>query len=173
MKALKFIAGIWFVGLALVATTTQTFAQIVLPEIIVRAANYKYLNAMNTDDVAQPVSMIEQYAAAYDIKGTTFYEDDHDNYFISFLIPEGKILAAYDKDGTLLRTVEKYKNVDVPRAVKQAVADKYPKWAITKDVYLVNYQAKDGGVFSKQYKLLLENGDKRLRVKITDTGEFL
>ncbi|MEY4930661.1 MAG: hypothetical protein RI909_1385, partial [Bacteroidota bacterium] len=116
MKNFKFITGILFVGLALAATTAQTLAQVMLPEIIVRATNYKYLNAMNTDEVAQPVSMIEQYAAAYDIKGTTFYEDDHDNYFISFLIPEGKILAAYDKDGTLLRTVEKYKNVDVPRA---------------------------------------------------------
>ncbi len=171
MKTYNFITGILFVGLTLMATTTQTLAQIVLPEIIVRAANYKYLNAMNPEDAAQPVSMIEQYAAAYDIKGTAFYEDEYDNYFISFFIPEGKILAAYDKNGALIRTIEKYKNVDVPRAVKQAVANRYPKWAITKDVYLVNYQAQ--GATTKQYKLVLENGDKRMRVKITDTGEFL
>lgn len=173
MKAFKFIAGILFVGLALVAATTQTFAQIVLPEIIVRATNYKYLNAINPESAAQPVNMIEQYAAAYDIKGTSFYEDEYDQYFISFYIPEGKILAAYDKEGHLLRTIEKYRNIDVPRSVKQAVAEKYPKWAITKDVYLVNYQAKEGGVITKQYKLVLENGDKRIRVKIADTGEFL
>lgn len=173
MKTLKLIQKISFVAVFIAAAITQTFSQTMLPEIVVRAANYKYLNAVSPEDSPKPVSMLEEYAAAYDVKGSQFYEDEYDNYFVSFLIPEGKILAAYDKDGKLLRTAEKYKNVTVPLAVKQAVEKKYPQWVIAKDVYLVNYYAEGGGVNKKLYKLVLENGDKRMRVKITDHGEFL
>jgi hypothetical protein len=173
MKALKSIQKNSFVAVFIFAAFTQTFAQTILPEIVIRAANYKYLNAVSPEDSPKPVSMLEEYAAAYDIKGSQFYEDEYDNYFVSFLIPDGKILAAYDKDGKLLRTAEKYKNVAVPLAVKQAVEKKYPHWVIAKEVYLVNYYAEGGGVNKKLYKLLLENGDKRMRVKITDQGEFL
>ena len=52
--------------------TTLTFAQTVLPEIVIRAANYKYLNAVSPEEASQPVDMAEQAAAAYDIKGRNF-----------------------------------------------------------------------------------------------------
>ena len=172
MKTLKFVQKLQVVVLILGATTLA-YAQNVLPEIVIRAANYKYLDAVSAEEASQPVNMAEQSAAAYDIKGQEFYEDEYDKYFVSFIIPEGKILAAYDKDGKLLRTAERYKSVALPQSVKQAVATKYPGWSISKDVYLVNYQATEGKATRKLYKLLLENGDKRMRVKVTDKGEFL
>ena len=144
MKTLLFIQKTFHAMALIFGATTLTFSQTVLPEIIIRAANYKYLNAVSPEEASQPVDMAEQAAAAYDIKGQEFYEDEYDKYFVSFIIPEGKILAAYDKDGKLLRTAERYNSVGLPQAVKQAVAIKYPGWAISKDVYLVNYQANEG-----------------------------
>lgn len=173
MKALKYIQKISLAAAIILTASTWTFAQTILPEIVVRAANYKYLNAVSPEESPKPVSMLEEYAAAYDVKGAPFYEDEYDNYFVSFFIPEGKILAAYDKDGKLLRTAEKYKGVAVPEAVKQSVEKKYPQWVIAKDIYLVNYYASGGGGTKKIYKLILENGDKRMRVKVNDLGEFL
>jgi hypothetical protein len=168
MKASKFI--VWISALIL-AATIQTFAQKDLPEVVVRAANYKYLNAVDTREVAaQPVSMLERYAAAYDVKSAEFYEEENDNYFVSFFIPEGKILAAYDKDGNILRTTERFKNVALPKAIMEEVAERYPKWAIAKDVYAVNYF--NDGTTTKVYKLLLEKGDQRMRVKMNERGEF-
>ena len=172
MKTSKFVQKLQVV-LLILGATTLTYAQNVLPEIVIRAANYKYLDAVSAEESAQPVNMAEQAAAAYDMKGQEFYEDEYDKYFVSFIIPEGKILAAYDKDGKLLRTAERYKSVALPPSVKKAVATKYPGWAISKDVYLVNYEATEGVAIRKLYKLLLENGSKRMRVKITDQGEFL
>ena len=171
MKTSKFVQILQVVAFIL-AATTLTYAQNVLPEIVIRAANYKYLDAVNVEQAAQPVNMAQQAAAAYDMKGQEFYEDEYDKYFVSFIIPEGKILAAYDKDGTLLRTAERYNEIALPLKVSQAVADKYPGWYVSEDVYLVNYQATEG-MTRKLYKLLLENGNKRMRVKISDTGEFL
>lgn len=168
MKTLKLIIGVMVLVFGF---TLQAFAQILLPEIEIRAMNYKYLNAVGAKEVAQPVSMLERYAAAFDPKESEFYEDEYDNYFVSFYIPEGKILAAYDKDGNLLRTAEKFKDIDVPQAVKLAVTKRFPNWSITKDVYLVTFHDKKGT--TKRYKLLLENGNQRMRVKIDDKGEFM
>lgn len=164
------------IGLLIFGLTTQAFSQIVkteeLSEVTVYATNYKYLNDVNTEEVASlPVKMLERKVASYDVKNSDFYQDDYDLYHITFFIPEGKILAAYDKDGKLIRTAEKFKDINLPNSVKEAVLDRFPEWTITKDIYLVNYHDAKGT--NKKYKLKLENGDKTLRVKVDETGKFL
>ena len=173
MKVPKLIPKILAASIFMSGIVVQALAQIVLPEITITVANYKYLNAVSPEEVAQPVSMLEEYAASYDVKDAPFYEDEYDNYFVSFLIPDGKILAAYDKDGMLLRTIEKYKNVALPRKVTQAVATRYPNWGICKNVYLITYQERAGHISKKVYKLLLEKSDMRMKIKVNDQGEFL
>lgn len=168
MKPGKFMLA---VGALVLGFTLQSIAQKVLPPIEILAVNYKYLNAANGKQVAQPIAMLERQAAAYDVRSAEFYEDQYDNYFVSFYIPEGQILAAYDKEGNLLRTAEKYKDVAIPPAIRKAVAQRFPNWAIAKDVYVVSYHEKHG--ITKRYKLLLENGDQRMRVRINENGEFL
>ncbi len=163
-------------GLLAIGLTTQAYAQIIktekLSEVTVYATNYKYLSSVNTEEVASiPVEMLERKVAAFDIKGSEFYQDDYDFYEINFYIPEGTILAAYDNDGKLMRTAERFKDINLPMTVKKAVLERFPEWTITKDVYLVNYH-EDRGV-NKKYKLKLENGDKILRVKVDEKGGFL
>ena len=36
---------------------------------------------------------------------------------LRFYIPEGKVVAAYDSDGKILRTIEKFKDIDLPSDV--------------------------------------------------------
>mgnify|MGYP006924590328 CR=1 FL=1 len=163
-------------GLLAIGLNTQAFSQIVkteqLSEVTVYATNYKYLNDVNTQEVASiPVQMLERKVASYDVKNSDFYQDDYDLYHITFFIPEGKILAAYDKDGKLIRTAEKFKDINLPTAVKEAVLDRYPKWTITKDIYKVNYADNRGA--KKTYKLKLENGNEVIRVKVDEDGNIL
>jgi hypothetical protein len=152
--------------------TLPALAQINLPEVNIGAATYKYkyLNAVDNKELAQPVRMLERLAATYNVKNTDFYEDVFDTYFVSFYIPDGSILATYNKDGKLLRTAEKFGNTKLPRAVSEAVGKRFPQWSIAKNTYLVNYYNEGSAI--KKYKLLLENGDKRIRVTVNDTGEF-
>ncbi|AEV98238.1 nicotinate-nucleotide adenylyltransferase [Niastella koreensis] len=145
-------------------------AQETLPEVTVVATNYKYLKSVGGKEVSQPVQLLQRTAAEYDVKKSDYYEDDYDSYFVSFVLPEGQILAAYDKNGKLLRTAEKYGNVKLPAAVSSAVAKKYPDWRVSKDVYMVTYYDDKGT--DKKYKLLLENGNKRMKVKVNEAGEF-
>ena len=163
-------------GLLAIGLTTQVYSQIVkteeLSEVAVYATNYKYLNDANTQEEASvPVEMLRRKVASYNVDDSGFYQDEYDLYKVGFFIPEGKILAAYDKDGKLIRTAEKFKNISLPTAVKKSVLDRFPGWTITKDIYLVNYHDAKG--VSKKYKLKLENGDETVRVKVDEKGNFL
>lgn len=152
--------------------TFQSFAQITeLPEIELVAVNYKYLDAAGDEDAAIPVKQLQQQVAEYDVKKANFYADEYDFYTVNFYIPEGKILASYDRDGNLLRTAEKFKGVALPQAVRDAIGKRFPNWNMTGDVYLVNYH--EGKDVKKRYKVLLENGDKRMRIKSDEKGNIL
>lgn len=150
----------------------QSFAQITeLPEIELVAVNYKYLDAAGDEDAALPVKQLQQQVAEYDVKKSDFYTDEYDFYTVNFFIPEGKILASYDRDGNLLRTAEKFKDVALPRAVRDAIGERFPNWNMAGDIYVVNYH--EGDNVKKRYKVLLKNGDKRMRVKTDEKGNFL
>ena len=167
----KILCGLFILGL-----TVPSHGQIIkteeLSEVIVYATNYKYLNNIDTQEEATvPVEMLRRKVAAFNVMDSEFYQDDYDLYKINFFIPEGKILAAYDKDGKIIRTAEKFKDINLPDVVKKAVLKRFPGWTITKDIYLVRYHDAKG--VSKKYKLKLENGDKVLRVKLDEKGTFI
>jgi hypothetical protein len=162
---------IWVMALLGLGIGIPAFAQDLLPEVRMVALNYKYLKSVTDTNAAEPVKLLQRKAATYDVKSSEFYEDDAENYFVSFYIPAGQILAIYDQNGKLLRTAEKFKNVAVPKAVRDAVNQRFPHWAISEDVYVVKYA--DSPNDSKVYKMLLQNGNKRIRVKTNEKGEFL
>ncbi len=156
--------------------TFPSFGQITkieeLSEVVVRAVNYKYLNNVETAEVASvPVQLLERKAAAYDIKNSDIYMDEYDYYEVAFYIPEGMILAAYDKDGKIIRTAEKFKDISLPQNIRDAVMKRFPGWTITKDIYMVRYVEDRDPV--KQYKIKLVNGDEVVRVKLDADGNFL
>ncbi|WP_339627902.1 nicotinate-nucleotide adenylyltransferase [uncultured Maribacter sp.] len=162
--------------LFILGLTTQSFAQIIKPvelsEVVVYATNYKYLHSLASEEPAPvPVQMLERKVAAFNLKDSEYYQDDYDLYHVNFYIPEGTILAAYDKDGKIIRTAERFKDVSLPKSVRNAVVNRFPGWTITKDIYLVYYH-EDKGV-NKKYKIKLENGDKVIRVKVDEKGQFL
>ena len=148
----KFIIGLLALGL-----TSPLLAQVPkveeLSEVVVTAVNYKYLNAIDSKEVAIPVQMLERKAAAYNVEDSDFYQDDYDIYYVSFYIPEGKIVAAYNGEGEIIRTIERFENIKLPTAVRNAVAERFPNWTIVKDAYRVTYNQDKGA--NKTYKLKL------------------
>jgi hypothetical protein len=168
MKIFKLLPGM---GMLILGVAFPSFAQIELPEIEIVATNYKYLNQLG-EEVSVPVRELQDKVADFDLQSTDFYQDEYQTYFVSFFIPEGRILASYDGQGNLLRTAEKFKNVNVPVAIKQAISKKYPDWVIARDVYRINYHSRSEKL-KRRYKLILEKGDDRMRVKVNEQGEFI
>ncbi len=142
-----------------------------LSEVVVMAANYKYLSATDNREVALPVKMLERKVAAFDVEESGFYEDDWGIYTVNFYIPEGNIVAMYDNEGKVVKTIERFKDVALPVAVRNAIAKRFPNWEMAGDAYRVNYSEDKGA--EKTYKVKIKNADKTMRVKLNETGEFL
>ncbi|MBQ4819686.1 nicotinate-nucleotide adenylyltransferase [Aquimarina sp. MMG016] len=160
--------------LIIIICTTYSFTQErteQLSEVFISATNYKYLDKVDSKEVAVPVELLERKVATFNLQNADFYQDDYDLYYVSFYIPEGKILAAYDKQGNVIRTAERFKDIELPTQVIKAVEKRFPNWVITQDVYVVNYHEKKGA--KKSYKLKLKNGEKVIRVKMNENGIFL
>ena len=150
----------------------QMYAQdIKLPEVIISAVNYKYLNAVSSEDSDPSVTRLEQEVAFYNVKESDLYEDDYDTYMIEFYIPDGRIVASYNSNGELLRTIEKFKSVKLPKDVRDAVFTRFPNWTLDKDVYYVNYDVNKD--VKKVYKIKLRNGNEVMRIKIDAEGNFM
>ncbi|MDC6350404.1 nicotinate-nucleotide adenylyltransferase [Zeaxanthinibacter sp. PT1] len=166
----KLLLGLIAFGLA-----SHSYAQIIqteqLKEVVVEAMNYKYLNQLDNSEAAIPVQMLERKVAAYDVTQQSFYEDDFDFYTVSFYIPEGKIVAVYNPQGQVTRTIERFNDVALPRAIQESLYKRFPNWQVANDTYKVNYHETKG--VKKSYKIKLVNGDKTMRVKMTEDGQFL
>jgi len=159
-------------SLCLLGLTIQAYAQVtVLPEVVL-TANYKYIDALNNEETAEGVKMLREEVALFDLKKSELFVDEYDTYLVSFFIPEGKILAAYDKEGILLRTVERFKNTKLPENVLNSLALRYPKWNIIKDIYKVNYHYEKG-VRKQEYRIKLKNHDDIINIKIDANGDFI
>lgn len=170
MKIMKKIV----IGLFVLGLTSHIYAQDPvlteqLPEVVV-VHNYKYLNSAKTEEVAIPVEQLQLKVSDFNVKDLDIYSDENELYDVYFIIPEGKVLASYNSDGDLLRTIERYKNIDLPTSIKLSIAERFPNWSISKNLYLVNYF--ESGTMKKLYKLTLKNGDQRIKVKLNENGVF-
>lgn len=163
------------IGLLILGLSPHVFAQVekteMLSEVVIAAANYKYLNQVDYSEAAVPVKLLETKIAGYDLKNADFYDEQYDFYTVSFFIPEGKVLASYDKNGKILYTVERYHDIALPKTILESLAERFPNWEITKDIYLINYHETKG--IDKKYKITLQNGDQKIKVKLDADGSFL
>ncbi|MCW5518558.1 nicotinate-nucleotide adenylyltransferase [Aureitalea sp. L0-47] len=149
--------------------TAQDPAQ--LDEVVVKAMNYKYLSAVENSKAPVPIWNLEKEAAMFDVTASDVYLDNFNTYQVTFRVPRGVIVAAYDQDGEIIKTIERFKNFQMPDEVRLAIKEQYPGWEVVKDVFFVSYSEKKGA--KKLYKVKLEKGDEIMRVKIDAKGNFL
>ena len=129
-------------GACALGYAVPALCQETLPPATVIAANYRYLKNVGGKEAAVAAQRLERAAAAYDIKNSGFYEEDYDG-----------------------------RSVLLPTAVAKAIGERFPNWGIVKDVYLVKYFDKNGTAV-KKFKLVLQNGTKRIRVQLDEQGQF-
>lgn len=142
-----------------------------LDEIFVKATNYKYLSAVDNSKAPIPIWSVEKEAAMFDVTDSDVFLDNYNTYQVTFRIPDGVLVAAYDQNGEIIKTIERYKNYQMPEEVRLAIKERYPKWEVVKDVFKVTYSQKRGA--DKEYKIKLKNGDEIIRVTIDPQGNFM
>ena len=158
---------------ALLTSVLISAQNIELPETII-SLNYKYVDLTDTNIVPDHIKNLESEVLNYDHKKqlSELYDDEFDTYSVSFYVPKGRIVAAYDKDGKIVRTIEKYNNVRLPLVVMQSVSKRFPNWGIVEDVYLIKYQS-DADSLKHEYKIKIKNDEQVLTVKTDEKGMFI
>jgi len=164
----KLMLGLLVIGFAIQLMHAQ---EIELPEVNIDV-NYKYLEAIDSEEVAESVKMLEKEVAFYDLKESDFYNDEYDKYNVSFYCPEGSIIAAYNKEGRILNTVEKFKNIKLQKTVIRSILEQYPNWDIIENGYKVYYFGSTGNA-KKEYKVKLKKEDKIKTLKFNNDNDFL
>ena len=161
-------------GLLIFGLTIQGFSQVdvVLSEIDINAANYKYLNSVGDTETALIVTRLQKDVAQFDLKNSKYFEDENDEFIIYFEAPVGKILATYDNDGEIIRTQERFVDIQLPLPISNTIVDNYPGWKISGDIYLVKYMRDRDDTF-KMYKLVIEKDGKTKRVKTDAHGNMI
>lgn len=162
-----------FLFLLVCGLTTPLYAQVVeLDTVVIIPIKYKYIYEVVDDDIDQSVKDLQSKLGKFDITKEEYYNDEYGTYRVSFYIPKGYAVVTYDKDGKMLRTIERYKNVKLPLAVSEALVERFPNWTVDKDIYKVSY-SEPKWESKKTYKLKLSNGEKIIRVKTDQDGNFL
>jgi len=164
-----FILGLVFLGL-----TSLCFAQEdgkLLSEVEVYATNYDYLKNVKSNDIHPAISLLEYKVAKFDVKSLSSYKDHYDRYKVLFFIPQGKIDALYDNGNNIIRTYEKFNDVNLPIPVINSVLKKYPECNFESDVFLVTYHHKRG--VKKTYKINIRSKDKNIKIKTDENGNIL
>jgi hypothetical protein len=156
----KFVTGMMIIGLTSLGFAqspdgeTSTFE---LEDVTVTPANLEYLNATkdpHTPDVAREL----QYKAAGFVVADMpdFDADATDPIEILFMASNGKLLAAYDTDGQILFTNERFENVVLPLEIRKIVFSENKGWQMAENQYRSSYNNKE---VKKRYKINLTDGN--------------
>ncbi|CAM1352229.1 hypothetical protein [Tenacibaculum insulae] len=175
MKKLAF--GFLFLGL-----TTLMYSQgksevqnIVLETVTIKPLNISYLRKVQDKDTPSLVKNLEGEAARYDITESPMFEKEFEAYEVVFKTKKkngtsGIITATYDSKGKIIKSIEKYKNILLPKTVRNVILRKYPGWTIYKDVYLVSY--KTDKTAKRIFRVQIRKEGKRKNLKLDYEGNI-
>ncbi|SEQ95894.1 hypothetical protein SAMN05421824_2672 [Hyunsoonleella jejuensis] len=143
-----------------------------LPETII-SINGDYFNSSDSENSCNYVKKLEQALLEYDHSELSdLYDSKNDIYKVTFKIPQGKIIASFNKDGKIIETFEKYNNIRLPHSVLKAIAEKYPNYSIQEDVYIVKFHCDDDAK-QQEYRVKIKNDTTILDLKANEQGEFI
>ncbi|MCH4824244.1 hypothetical protein ML462_13785 [Gramella lutea] len=92
------------------------------------------------------------------------FEGEYDNYLVSLRSSKGFLNADFDKDGNLVKTYQKFKDIVLPLDVRREVYMANKGWTMTQNKYIASGR---GELIEKEvYKIKLENGSSKKSVKI-------
>lgn len=165
------------IGFILIGLTTLSYSQsdnnITLEPVTIKALNLNYLRKVQTKDTPDVAKQLENTAARYDITEDPMFEREFEAYEVVFKTKTeggstGLITATYDSEGKILKSVEKYKNILLPKTVRAAIGEKYPSWIIHKDVYLVSYRTNKEA--KKLFRVQIRKDGNRKNLKLDYNG---
>ena len=130
----------------------------------VLGANFNYLNNVNSIESSNNVLNIEQLIANYDLKKTAIYDSSEKaTYEVTFKKRNSKAVVTYNNDGKIIKSIEKYKNVNIPFALKTKILKENPEFGIFGTNVLITFSNSNN--VNVIYKIKIRNGNDRRILK--------
>ncbi len=170
----KSVIGTLFLGLASLGfsqSSDANFKQVKLSDVTVSPINLDYIDKVREGAISEKVFTMEKKASRYNIKESPFFNNHEETFEIRFSKKNGRITAIYDRNGKIQSTIERYKDLKLPPAVRNSVYKAYTGWTMVGNAYLVSYHSKLG--VKKVYKVRMAKGDLQTNVKIDTEGNLL
>ncbi len=165
----KLLIGTLFIGLASLGYSQASDAE--MEEVKLSGVTMKPLNLGYLDKVGESLSpwvfTLEKKASQFDIKKSPFFIRGERSEII-FIQRKGEINATYDYNGKILSTRERYSNLLLPPAIRNAVYRAYPDWNMEKNTYLVSYNHRKGA--KKVYKVQIRKNGLKKNLKLNVDG---
>ena len=161
-------------ALSILGLGTAQTNEIELENVTIKPLNLTYLKTVQDDHTAPFVKAMENKAARYDITESKVFDREFDAYEVVFDAikkdgSDGTIIATYDQNGKILNSIERYKNIALPKAIRDVCLKQYPDYRIHKDFYLVSYDYNENTA-KKIYKVQMRNGSSKKNLKIDANG---
>ena len=171
----KLVFGLLFLGLtSLVYSQNDVQKNIILEPVTIKPLNLSYLKEVQREDTPEFAINLQNEAARYDITEDPIFDKEFEAYEVIFRSKNdessGLITATYDSKGKIMSSIERYKNVLLPRTVRDVINEKYPGWIIYKDIYLVTY--RDNSKSKQVFKVQIRKDGEKKNLKLDYDGNI-
>lgn len=163
----KMVIGAMMLGLASLSHAQNAngeFEVVRLKNVDVTSTNKVYEDKVCSENLPNHVIELERTASRFKIRESMFFDKTSKDFEINFIAENGDLTATYDRNGKILRTSERFKNLTFPFEIRNSIYRKYPDWTIHKDAYLVSYDHVNGA--KKVYRAQLRKNGKRINVML-------
>ena len=140
-----------------------------LPAVVIKKVGEDfsvYLPEIENQD--KKINYIQNKFIAYNLGKDL---EGYDTFLVFMDIEDASLVATYNEKGKLIKVVEKYDNVKLPKEIVSKVLLEYPNWSIIKDRY--SYSQEDGDITRKDYEIILKKDNKVRKIVIAANGDFI
>lgn len=94
--------------------------------------------------------------------------EDTEQVNVTVKSSNGLLLASYDKNGELVKTYQKFKDIPLPPAIRNQVFAEYEGWTMTSNKYVASSMAEK--IDKEKYLVHLQRGKDKEKLKITPSS---
>lgn len=148
--------------------TNSKIDEVKLSGVEITPRNLDYMDRVSEGTVSFRVLQLEKKASRYVIKESPFFNEQSKVFYVTFRQKNGNILAKYDRNGKILESMERFKNILLPPAVRNSIYKENPGWTLHSNAYLVSYN--QGKEVKKKYKAQIRKGSQKKSLRLTFDG---
>ncbi|GAA4326303.1 hypothetical protein GCM10023115_39190 [Pontixanthobacter gangjinensis] len=169
----KLVIGMFVLGLTSLGfsqDTNNVNEEVQLEAVEISGYNLNYLEKVEEPGISDDVRSLEREAAAFDVKSLDEFDGRKELYSVKFIATNGYLLADYDWNGKIVKTTERYRNINLPKNLVKSVLNEFPQSQFLKVVYNVNFDAERAT--EKTYRIRIMNNGKKKNLKISSDSNF-